>query len=340
MPKFLIVQTAFPGDVVLATALVESLHAAHPQAAIDFLVRRGTEGLLAGHPHIRQVLIWNKSHRKYRHLIRLLRNIRRARYTHAICVQRFAAAGLLVGLSGAEQRIGFQKNPLHFLFTAAHPHVISGRDDVQPVHETSRNHALIAGIAAPQPARPRLYPTPADYATVAALQAAGSYVCMAPASVWATKQYPAERWLELIQALPARYTVYLLGGPGDAALTQRIAAGARTGNVQNLCGSLSFLQSAALMQGAAMNYANDSAPLHIAGAVGAPVTAIFCSTVPRFGFWPLGEAARVVKHPGPLYCRPCGLHGRRACPEGHFRCALEVRLDDLLWWTQEVGRPH
>ncbi len=60
MPRFLIIQTAFIGDVVLATGIVEKLHAHFPGSSIDFLVRKGNEGLLKGHPHINEVLVWDK----------------------------------------------------------------------------------------------------------------------------------------------------------------------------------------------------------------------------------------------------------------------------------------
>ena len=90
---------------------------------------------------------------------------------------------------------------------------------------------------------------------------------------------------------------------------------------------LARMISPALMEGAVMNVVNDSAPLHIAGAVNAPVTAIFCSTVPAFGFGPLRANGRLVETTEKLDCRPCGLHGHRVCPKGHFRCAegIEVR---------------
>jgi heptosyltransferase-2 len=97
-----------------------------------------------------------------------------------------------------------------------------------------------------------------------------------------------------------------------------------------LAEELSLLASAALMEGAAMNYVNDSAPLHIASAMNAPVTAIFCSTVPAFGFGPLRENGRVVETAEKLDCRPCGLHGHRACPKGHFRCALGIGVEQVV----------
>ena len=150
------------------------------------------------------------------------------------------------------------------------------------------------------------------------------------------KQFPAEKWTELANMLPANLSVYLLGGPGDKTLADNIKNNTTHTQVQNLCGKLSFLQSAALMQGAEMNYANDSAPLHFASAMNAPVTAVFCSTVPAFGFGPLRDNGRVVEIKDRLYCRPCGLHGHKQCPEGHFRCALEITNEQLLWWTSKT----
>ena len=84
------------------------------------------------------------------------------------------------------------------------------------------------------------------------------------------------------------------------------------------------------MRGAVMNYVNDSAPMHLCSAVGAPVTAVFCSTVPAFGFGPLSPVSFVVETREALACRPCGLHGHAACPLGHFRCAYGIEVEQLL----------
>ena len=85
-----------------------------------------------------------------------------------------------------------------------------------------------------------------------------------------------------------------------------------------MAGRLSFLESAALMKNAEMNYVNDSAPLHMASAMDAPVTAMFCSTVPYFGFTPLSADSIVLETWKQLDCRPCGLHGKKVCPKGTF----------------------
>ena len=358
-PATLLIQTAFIGDVILMTALLEYLHQHEPATPVDVLVRRGNEGLLAGHPHVRQVLIWDKRHRKYANLWQLLRQVRATGYGRVVTLQRFASTGFLTAFSGASERVGFAKNPFSRLFTRRVPHTIG-----DGTHEVERNLRLLVSdeeLAALKIKNkelkmsgaslahgsasipifnysflifnsivPKIYPSAADEMAIAAYAAVGPYICLAPTSVWFTKQYPEEKWLELLAALPAGQRVYLLGGPPDVAACERLAAASGRENVVSLAGKIGLLASAALMRGAAMNYVNDSAPLHLCSAVGAPVTAVFCSTVPAFGFGPLSPVSFVVETREALACRPCGLHGYAACPLGHFRCAHSIGVEQLL----------
>lgn len=325
--KILIIQTAFIGDVILATPLVEKLRRFYPEAQLDFLLRKGNETLLDQHPHLRRVWVWDKKQDKYRGLWRLIRRLRREQYDWVINCQRFLASGLLTALSGARHTSGFKKNPLSILFTRRLPHVIGTGEP--PVHEVSRNLSLIGHLTDDSFEMPRLYPSEADVSRARTLAGDHSYVCLAPTSVWFTKQYPAHKWVELIRQLPPGHTVFLLGAPGDSAACEAIAAASQHPQVVNLAGQLSFLESAALMRGASMNYVNDSAPLHLASAVNAPVAAVFCSTLPRFGFTPLSDRQVVVETRQNLSCRPCGLHGRRSCPEGHFACAETISREQF-----------
>lgn len=319
-PSVLIIQTAFIGDVILATALIESIRAQEPEATIDFLVRKGNEALLAGHPYLRQVHVLDKQ-RKYQSLLELAGTFRRNRYDYVINVQRFATTGLLTLLAGAGMTIGFEKNPLSVFFSRRIPHTIGD------VHEVTRNLSLLAPLGIQSSARPRLYPTTTQMAKVKNYQSA-PYITISPASVWFTKQFPVAQWKDLIHAVSG-VKVFLLGGPDDKALCDQLMASAGNPNVVNLAGQLSLLESAALMAGAKMNYVNDSAPLHLASAMNAPVTAVFCSTLPDFGFGPLSDDSTIVQTEERLECRPCGLHGHRQCPQGHFRCATTIRTDQL-----------
>jgi ADP-heptose:LPS heptosyltransferase len=367
MKQFLVIQTAFLGDAVLATALLEKLHAFHPDAAIDLVVRKGNHGLFAGHPFLRKLHVWDKGQGKGHDLCRLVREFRQQRYDHVINAQRFFSTGLMTVLSGGKETIGYDKNPLSFLFSRKVKHdipewkALRGKDPnagAPFTHEVDRLNDLIAHLTDGERPMPRLYPTAEAWKKVRTTLASrliasagflaedpaatgnpqgpeaetlrehgGAYITIAPASVWFTKQWPAEKWIELIKRMPTDRRVLLIGAPGDVPLCERIALEAGRGDV--LAGTLSLLETAALMEGAAMNYVNDSGPLHIASAMNAPVTAAFCSTVPAFGFGPLNANGRVVQYKEPLSCRPCGLHGHKACPEGHFRCALEMAAEEL-----------
>lgn len=318
----LVIQTAFIGDVILATALLEQIHQQWPNAQIDVVVRKGNESLLANHPFLNRVLVWNKEGGKYKELWHLAGKIRRSRYDVALNLQRFGATGLLTALSGAGQTVGFAKNPFSRFFTHRVPHRLE-----PGIHEVDRNAALLVPLDVKKTIRfrPKLYPARTDYEAIRSYQSV-PYYCIAPTSVWFTKQFPARKWIDFIKKIPAETVVYLLGAPSDTEACEHIRQESARDTIINLAGKLSLLQSAALMQGAAMNYVNDSAPMHLCSAVNAPTTAIFCSTVPDFGFGPLSDNARVVQTLETLPCRPCGLHGHRACPLGHFRCATTIDL--------------
>ena len=329
--KILVIQTAFIGDVVLATALLESIHQENPEAAISILVRKGNEALFDAHPFIDHVLVWDKKQNKYGNWLQLLFTIRKIQFDAVINVQRYAATGLWTVLSDAKIKIGFDKNPFAFLFTNKIPHQSVGNG----LHETERNHALLTPLGKFPNAKPALYPSALDLKAVEGYQSA-PYLCMAPASVWYTKQFPMHQWIQLLNSIPFEGSIYLLGGPADKFLNDQIVQAVQKKNIINMAGRLSFLASAALQKGALLNYVNDSAPMHFASAVNAPVAAIYCSTVPDFGYGPLSDRSFIIETEQALPCRPCGLHGKKQCPLKHFNCAETIRLEQIYEPLQQV----
>lgn len=282
------------------------------------VVKKGNESLLSNNPKIRKVFAFDKSNGKYKSIFRLIKQFRKEQYDLVVNLHRFGSSGMLAGFSGAKQRIGFDKNPFAWRYTQKFPHEIGNG-----THEVERNLSLIQDFGASKLIRPELYPSKGDFEKVQSLQS-DKYICIAPASVWFTKALPEQKWVALIEKYQDR-KVYILGGPGDSELARRILEKASHENIENLCGQLSLLQSAALMKGALRNYVNDSGPLHLASAVNASVTAFFCSTVPEFGFGPLSEDSE-IKQVENLECRPCGLHGHQECPKGHFKCGNEMSV--------------
>lgn len=318
MKRFLVIQTAFIGDVILATSIVEKLHQFYPESSIDFLLRKGNEGLLQSHPIINELIVWDKKNKKLDNLKAVTKKVKNTNYDVVINLHRFASSGLITSLSGAKDKRGFKKNPLSLSFTQKFAHQIG-----DGTHEIERNHQLIEDLTDSTPSKPKLYPSKEDYENVSKYKEQ-SYICMAPTSVWFTKQLPQEQWVKLIEKLGDQQIIYLLGGPDDVVQCENIKELAKNKQVVNLAGKLSFLESAALMDDAQMNYVNDSGPLHIASAMNAPVTAYFCSTVPSFGFGPLSDNSTIVETKEELACKPCGLHGHKECPEGHFDCGFKI----------------
>ena len=320
MKKILIIQTAFIGDVILATALVEKLHAFYADAAIDFLVRKGNESLLLNNPKLNRVVIWDKKQDKLFNLFKIIKEVRKHDYDLVINPHRFASSGLIAACSGAKITVGFSKNPFSVFYNQKFKHEIGNGK-----HETERNQLLIEAYTDSEAERPKLYPSGSDVATTASLTNVENYICIAPASVWFTKQLPLSKWLALIATYHnSLIQIYLIGAPGDKSICDTLVDESKYPLIKNLAGELSFLQAAVVMQQAQMNYVNDSAPLHICSAMNAKVTAVFCSTVPSFGFGPLSDDATILETKEKLSCRPCGLHGFKACPQGHFKCALTI----------------
>ena len=325
MAGVLLIQTAFIGDVILATPLIEALFSQNPNRPIDFLLRKGNEGLLNQHPKLRKVWIWEKKGNKYQNLRKLSKGIRKQSYDYVINLHRFSSSGFITVFSGAKVTIGFNKNPLSHFFSHRISHVMQSG-----IHEVDRNAALLAPILGKDQdqMRPKLYPSQQDYTKIEPY-IHKPYVCIAPSSVWFTKAFPQHKWIALTERIPHLWKIFLLGGPGDKENCQNILSRSTHPGISNLAGELSLLQSAALMAKASMNYVNDSAPMHLASAMNAPTTAIFCSTDPKFGFGPLSDQSFIVQNLVPPSCKPCGLHGFDKCPKEHFNCAEKIPIEEI-----------
>lgn len=321
MKHFLIIQTAFIGDVILATPVASELKRIYPDSTIDFLVKKGNESLLLNNPKLNTVFTFDKKNGKFKQILKLRKKLRKTKYDEVINLHRFGSSGIITLLTKAKAKVGFHKNPFSFCYSKKIVHEIgTGKHEVERNLETIKHHNASSLV------RPELYPSKNDFEAVAPLKSS-NYYCLAPASVWFTKAMPKYKWIELGKLLSKKGKVYLIGGPGDKDLCDTISKEI-SADAENLAGQFSFNESAALMKDSAMNYVNDSGPMHFASAVNANVTAIFCSTVPAFGFGPLSEDATILEPEIKLDCRPCGLHGFKECPQGHFKCGESIKFID------------
>ncbi len=324
--RILIIQTAFIGDVVLATGLIQKLKLKFPDSELHVLVRKGNEKLLQNYDSLK-VHVLDKKQSKLKSIFGLISDFNKLKWEYVINLHRFASTGFITWRISSGIKIGFDKNPLSFLYNQKYPHVIGSKNKFLG-HEIDRNQSLIASFTEEKSAKPVLIPSENDFLKVQEYTLKTPYLVIAPCSLWFTKQYPKELWQKLLAKINQDFTIYLVGGPDDIETCEFIKSDFK--NVINLAGKLSFLETVALMKNAKRVLVNDSAPLHFASAINAPTTAIFCSTIPEFGFGPLSDDSIVIETNENLDCRPCGLHVYKKCPKGHFKCAYSIDSQAIL----------
>jgi heptosyltransferase-2 len=325
----LVIQTSFLGDVVLTTPLIAELAKRGP---VHVVATPGGATLLKGNPDVAALTVYDKrgGSKGLRGLASIAAALRERRLAAerggaeratAYLAQGSVRSAALVTTAGFSARVGFTTSAGRWLYTKR----VAYRDDR---HHAERLWSLAAESDRVTPTadqlRPRLYPTPDDRAAVDALlsrHADGApLIALAPASVWATKRWP--HYAELARSLASSATIVVIGGKDDGSLAAEIAA-AIPNRVIDATGRLSLLGSADLIRRCAVLVTNDSAPQHLASAVGTPTVTVFGPTVPEFGFGPLAPRSATAGLDG-LACRPCDRHGPRQCPLGHWRCMREL----------------
>ncbi|NUM87925.1 MAG: glycosyltransferase family 9 protein [Bdellovibrionales bacterium] len=329
--RILVIQTAFLGDVVLTTPFLRQLRLLEPRAEITLLTTPAGARLLTPSPWPLRVLSYDKRGRErgFRGFGRQAWGLRRERFDLVFCLHRSVRSALLARSTGSREVWGFRESPAAALY-----HRAVGR--AQGAFEAEKNLELLTrkygASFSLEDKLPELHVSDEDEASAARLLGglAGPFAVMAPSSVWATKRWPAERFGALAARLSGRIpTVILAGGdPEELALAREVAD---RGGGLNLAGKTSLGEMKAILRRASFAVTNDSAPLHMAIALGCPGVAIFGPTVRSQGFFPLAPAGRwiTVEREG-LECRPCGPHGHTACPRGHFDCMRGLEVEEVF----------
>jgi heptosyltransferase-2 len=334
----LVIQTSFLGDVILTTPLIAELSKRGP---VDVLVTPLGATALANNPHIRTIIRYDKraTYGSALGTWQTIKEIRARRpYDAAYLAQGSFRSGLLAVMTGARARIGFASSTGRMLYTTQVPY----RPDR---HHAERLWGLAMSDCADPPSRdqirPRLYPSDEERRRVDALmrQSADSpdesFVALAPGSAWGTKRWPY--YQELASRIAADFRIAVVGSQADSAAAAQIIDAVPAGAAINGVG-LPLLASAELIGRARAIVTNDSAPQHLASAMGTPTLGIYGPTVPEFGFGPLAER-HVVAGVENLPCRPCHRHGPQRCPLGHWRCMRELTPEYVSSLLTEVLNP-
>lgn len=310
--RILCIKLKHIGDVLLMTPAIRALHQAWPGSRIAALVPRGTEGVLAGNPDLDEVLVLDRGE-GWRGNWRIIRALRRYAPDLVLEMGQGDREAVLGWLSGARQRVGYAPR-----WSGQWRRVLLSRMIAWNgrTHVIESNVELVRACGIPATAdRPVLVVEPGARARMAAhLESAGlrpnqPLVVVHPVSRWLFKAWPETGCAEVIRHLvgQAGVAVAVTSGPEakemDAA--RRILAGAGVPAI-DLVGRTTLIDLAAVLERAQLFLGVDSAPMHMAAALGVPVLALFGpSGEHHWGPW--GEGHVVLA--SPYLCRPCGRDG-------------------------------
>jgi len=312
--KILVLQTAFLGDVILSTPLIRALKQLYPGSCLDVLTIPETGIIFKENPHVDELIYFHKRSifKKICSFISLIFKIRQKKYDLAISIQSSMTSSFLLLFGGVPERLGFTRQKFLTL----------------SVQHTKGLHKIQKILRLMKPLTDQKFDMQTEIFWTEIEEEKSNRILekyqnkqrhivgVAPGSIWNTKRWLKEYYAELVELLEKEnIQIILIGGKDDVELCEFIRDDS---SALNVAGSLSILESAALIEKLDLLVTNDSAPLHIANAVKTDVIAIFGPTVKEFGFYPFRENDKVIEVD--LDCRPCGSHGGNKCPLGHHNC--------------------
>ncbi len=351
--KILLVRFSALGDVIQTLPVLSMLRDSFPNAKIGWAIDTELAPMVEGHPALdylhrcsrkswSQALLrpdrWPAAVRDFRAFVDEVRTVG---YDVSIDAQGLLKTALLPVLAGIKRRIGY-KHGREFsgiFYTEQHVrrdayfdpavfHLEHMGELARSIGATDLRYS-VQPPATPEAVRQRISALLDD-----AFDAKAPIVAISPGTQWASKHWPEEHWSELLSRLLSEtdLNVVLQGAPADAVLTQRIVHALPSamvrGRVVDLCGKVPIADMYALYERMQAAIGPDSAPLHIAGAVGVPVLVGIYGPTGYRRTPPIGSPQiRLLSSEGQLPCQPCH---KRVCPLGTTECMLRIQPGEVV----------
>ncbi|MCL5024616.1 MAG: glycosyltransferase family 9 protein [Nitrospirae bacterium] len=318
--KILLIKPSSLGDIFHSLPVLDALHHCFPEAKIHWVVARGLEGVLEGHPMLEKLWIINKDEWKkitriqttVAEVRRLFAQLKAERFDCVIDLQGLLRSGIIAKATGARMRIGFaEAREGSSLF---YTHKVKGGRDIHAVERYLKTASFL-GCDTKLVRFPFL---PMEESPGDGLPVDGEYAVMVPGARKPVNRWPAARFGELAARLPLKTVV--VGSRADSILAEEAVA-ASDGRAVSLAGKTDIRGLIRVIRGARFIVSNDTGPMHIAAALGIPVFALFGPANPiRTG--PYGDGHTVIRKEIP--CSPCY---KRSCKTP--LCMNMIKVDEV-----------
>lgn len=323
----LFVQTAFLGDLLLSIPALKRIKLVYPYNPIYLVCRKGLGSLLLHLQVCDQVFEVEKnnseSYRKVKDQLKLIE------FEKIISPHESMTSAMLVSKLKAKDKISY-RHWWNFLF---YNHRIK-KNTQWP--EALRQMELLTVFDLDLKNKMKDYlntdllgPIP-DWSNTQVQKYLGdqNWVCIFPGSVWPTKMWTMDGFIELGKYLNHKnYKVILLGSAQEKELCEQIAS--HLSSVQNMAGKTNLMQTLHILSQSQAVVSNDSGGQHLASLCAVPTVSIFGPTVLSQGFRPWNSNIQIAELKS-LHCRPCGKHGHKKCPLGTHECMKKLPVQNVI----------
>jgi heptosyltransferase-3 len=352
--KVLLLKMWGMGSIVLTSPLFEAVRARHPGARIDFVSLAENQPILAMYPQVDRAIAIDLRRGVFRFLTSTLRTIgtiRRERYDLLLDLEFFTRFSAIFSFLASPRRShGFSakgkwRGKLHDVEVPfnAYNHValnfldLLRGDPMDPVDPAAvSGEEALPRLEAPEGAWERCREVLVrerhwrEGEPIAVVNPNAGDMAL-------ERRWPREQVAELLRSLSTRddLNLVVIGSPGEREYVESVVRAAGSGSrLVNLAGRIDVAQLVALLAHAAVVVTNDSGPLHIAAAAGAPTVGLFGPETPVL-YGPLRSrpGQRHVVHYRKLACSPCMfVHDNKvlSCWFAQARCMTGIRPADVL----------
>ena len=334
MKKILVIRFSSIGDIVLTTPVIRCLKNQLQEVEIHVLTKKKFSNLYKTNPYINKVYEFDDSLKRnieelkienYDYVVDLQKNKRSVRVTRALGRPHASFPKLNFRkflLSTFKINIMPDIHIVDRYFKAVEKLGIKNDDQGLDFFISEKNNYDISQL-------------PENFQK--------GYYAFVIGGTYKTKILPAVKIVEIIKKI--NKAVVLLGGPDDVERAEEIIygvnettrqqdnEGSKNSQILNLVGKINLEQSASIVRNADSVLTNDTGLMHIAAAFHKNIVSVWGNTVPELGMYPYlpkeKEKCHIVECKD-VRCRPCSKLGFKECPKKHFRCMMEIDVEEVV----------